>query len=121
MDLLDALAELVGPLGVVATDNVEQFVVDWTGKYRGAPLAVVRPDSTEQVAAVVALCHKHEIGVVPQGGNTGLCGGSVPLTADDPGARDSIVLSLSSMNQIVTIDAGQGTATVEAAAASMSE
>lgn len=114
MGFLDALVELVGPSGVVAADNVEQFVVDWTGKFRGAPLAVIRPDSTEQVAAVVALCHHHKIGVVPQGGNTGLCGGSVPLIADDPDARDSIVLSLSRMNQIVTIDVGQSTATVEA-------
>ncbi len=114
MEFLDALARLVGPAGMVADDDVEPFVVDWSGKYRGDPVAVVRPQSTTEVAAVVALCHRHQIGVVPQGGNSGLCGGSVPVSADDPEARDSIVLSLSRMQRIVTVDPAEGTATVEA-------
>jgi FAD/FMN-containing dehydrogenase len=70
---------------------------------------VVRPGSTSEVAAVVALCAREGVAVVPQGGNTGLVGGAVPT-----GAQREIVLSLARMNRIRSIDALNDTITVEA-------
>ncbi len=58
------------------------YCVDWTGRYRGATPAVVRPGSTEEAAAVVARCFQFGVAVVPQGGNTGLVGGGVPVDGE---------------------------------------
>ena len=58
--------------------NRATFEVDWTGRYRGTCVAVVRPASTDEVAAVVRACARAGATIVPQGGNTGLVGGSVP-------------------------------------------
>ncbi len=69
----------------------------------------MRPASTREVAEVVALCAREGVAIVPQGGNTGLCGGSVPT-----GTRREIVLSLARMNRIRSLDALNDTATVEA-------
>ena len=69
----------------------------------------MRPASTREVAEVVALCAREGVAIVPQGGNTGLCGGSVPT-----GIRREIVLSLARMNRIRSVDALNDTATVEA-------
>ena len=70
---------------------------------------MVRPASTAEVSAVVRLCAEAGVAIVPQGGNTGLCGGSVPT-----GKRREIVLSLSRMNRIRELDALNDTITVEA-------
>lgn len=104
------LEALVGPAGIVGPDGLEQFVVDFKGTYRTSPAAVVRPASTEEVAAVVSYCHREGIGVVPQGGNTGLCGGSVPLDAGPP----SIILSLARLNKIIDVRPERATVTVDA-------
>jgi FAD/FMN-containing dehydrogenase len=92
-DLAARLRELVGPAGVV--DDPAGFLTDWRGAYSGTAAAVVRPGSTEEVAAVVALCRELGVAVVPQGGNTGLCGGAVP----DASGRQ-VVLSLTRMRRI---------------------
>jgi FAD/FMN-containing dehydrogenase len=74
-----ALARIVGPDHVVVDpDRRAAAAVDWTGRVRGATPAVVRPATTEQVAAVLAHCHAAGLCVVPQGGNTGLAAGAVP-------------------------------------------
>jgi FAD/FMN-containing dehydrogenase len=70
---------------------------------------VVRPASTAEVARVVALCAEHDMAIVPQGGNTGLSGGSVPT-----GSRREIVLALGRMNRIRAVDRLNDTMTVEA-------
>lgn len=75
------------------------FAVDWRGKWRGRAFAVAQPDSTEDVAAIMRWCHAHRVAVVPQGGNTGLSGGSVP---DDSGS--ALLLSLQRMNRVRGID-----------------
>jgi len=85
------------------------FALDQREIWRGAPLAVARPASTEEVAEVVRECASAGVAVVPQGGNTGLCGGSVP---DDSGRQ--VVLSLSRMNRIRELDARNFTLTAEA-------
>lgn len=114
-NLLDELRAIVGDRGLLLGADADPFLIDWAGKLTGrSALAVVRPASTDEVSAVVGVCHREGIAVVPQGGNTGLCGGSVPLAESDPDARPSIVLSLVRMNTIISIDASRATVTTEA-------
>ncbi|MBS0546008.1 MAG: FAD-binding oxidoreductase [Proteobacteria bacterium] len=107
------LQDLVAVLGreAVVTEPADMaaYLQDWRGRYRGAALAVVRPASAEEVAAVVRRCAQESVPIVPQGGNTGLCGGATPL-----GDGRSIVLSLSRMNSIRSIDADNNALCVEA-------
>ena len=77
--LLARLAGIVGDANVLtAPADVEPYLSDWRGRYRGAARAVVRPGATAEVAAVVRACAEANVGMVPQGGNTGLCGGAIP-------------------------------------------
>ena len=79
-DLAARLEQIVGPQGLVRDDaDLRGYLSDWRDAYRGRAAAVVRPGNTEEVAAVVALCREAGVAVVPQGGNTGLCGGAVPI------------------------------------------
>ena len=95
------VAEIIGPANVfTATDDVAPYAVDWRGSYRGTPEAVLRPGTTEEVAAVVKRCAAEGLAIVPAGGRTGLCGGAVP-PANGP---RSVVLSLERMNRIRDID-----------------
>ncbi len=108
--LRSAFANLVGDKNVLtAPQDTAIYTVDWRKQFRGEAQCVLRPASTGEVAGVVALCAHEGIAVVPQGGNTGLCGGSVPT-----GAQPEIVLSLSRLNRIREIDALNDTITVEA-------
>ncbi|HYF56494.1 MAG TPA: FAD-binding oxidoreductase [Salinarimonas sp.] len=105
--LIEALAAAVGPQHVVTAEgDVAGHLVESRGLYRGHAVAVVRPGSTEEVAAVVAACASAGVPVVPQGGNTGLVGGGVPY--------GGVVLSLSRLNRVRAIDPVNATATVEA-------
>jgi FAD/FMN-containing dehydrogenase len=104
------LADAVGDANVLtAAADVEPFVVDWRGRYRGSARAVVRPATTAEVASVVRACADASVPIVPQGGNTGLCGGATP--AADGGA---IVLSLARMRRVRALDDANATITVEA-------
>jgi FAD/FMN-containing dehydrogenase len=104
------LKGIVGDANVLsAAEDVAPYLTDWRDRYHGAALAVVRPATTEEVAAVVCACAELRIGIVPQGGNTGMCGGATP---DTTGAE--IVLSLSRLNRIRALDAANATVTVEA-------
>ena len=107
--LLAALREAVGPQQVLTEGDLSAYELDWRKRARGKALAVVRPGSTDEVAAVVRLCHEHHIAIVTQGGNTGLVGASTP---DDSGRQ--VVLNLSRMNRIRAIDPANLTMTVEA-------
>ncbi|MBS1218418.1 MAG: hydroxyacid dehydrogenase, partial [Proteobacteria bacterium] len=108
--LISALNTLLGPQGVLtAAADLEPYVVDWRGVYRGAAAAVVRPANTAQVAAVMKLCAETRTPLVPQGGNTGMCGASVPNAAGN-----EIVLSLARMNRILEVDPLNNTLTAEA-------
>lgn len=107
---LTRAAAIVGPAQVlIAAADIEPYVVDWRGRYRGRARAVVRPGSTGEVAALVALCREGGIPIVPQGGNTGLVGGGTP---DDRG--DAVVMSLRRMRRVRALDADNATLTVEA-------
>lgn len=108
--LLQQLRAIVGPVGYYdQSQDIEPFLTDHRNLYRGATPLVLRPDSTEQVAAILKLCHEHRIGVVPVGGNTGYCGGATP----SPDGTQ-IVLSLARMKRVRLVDAHNYTLTVEA-------
>ena len=108
--LQSAFAELVGEKHVLTEPrDTVAYTTDWRKQYNAPAECVVRPASTAEVAAVVALCARESLAIVPQGGNTGLCGGSVPS-----GTRREVVLSLSRLNRIRSIDALNDTLTAEA-------
>ena len=90
-----ALATIVGPAHVLTGSDAAPRLIDHRGCYRGNGVAVVRPGSTAEVAEVVALCARHRVPIVPQGGNTGLCGGATP----DASGR-AVVLVLSRLNRV---------------------
>lgn len=105
-------ASIVGEANLLTTaDDMHKYLVDWSGRIRGSALAVVRPASTGEVAAIVRECGRTGIAIVPQGGNTGLSGGATPS-----GERPAIVLQLGRMNRIREIDVQGNTITVEAGA-----
>jgi FAD/FMN-containing dehydrogenase len=97
--------------GRLLTDAIDTapFLSDWRKRWRGKALGVAQPDSAADVAAVVRWCVQNQVKMVPQGGNTGLVGGSVP---DDSG--DSLVISLTRMNRVRAIDPINNTMTLEA-------
>ncbi|WP_439141590.1 FAD-binding oxidoreductase [Planktotalea sp.] len=108
--IVDAFREIVGDAHVLTkSDDVAAYLTDWTGQYSSDALAVVRPASTEEVAALVKLCKERNIAVVPQGGRTGLCGGGVPIEG-----RESVVVSLARMNAIRTLNPQGRTVIAEA-------
>lgn len=105
-DLTKTLADVVGPRHVVTDPAVTAgYATDWTGRFVGATPAVVRPAGTDEVAAVVDACAAHGTAIVPQGGCTGLVGGSVPLEGE-------VILSLRRLATTDPVDqrAGQVTA-----------
>ncbi|MDP2761203.1 MAG: FAD-binding oxidoreductase [Sideroxyarcus sp.] len=108
--LLTAIAAAVGGDGVLTGAAAAVHYKDWRGRYQGNALAVVFPADTGQVSTVVKLCAANNVAIVPQGGNTSLCGGAVPLK---DGSRQ-IVINLSRMNRIRALDATNYTMTVEA-------
>jgi FAD/FMN-containing dehydrogenase len=104
--VIEALRAIVGEAHVLVDADLRAgYEVDWTGRFGGRTPAVVRPASVEEVAAVVAHCREHGIALVPQGGNTGLVGGSVPVDGE-------IVLSTRRLSRLDPVDvvAGQVTA-----------
>ncbi|HKU97820.1 MAG TPA: FAD-binding oxidoreductase [Vineibacter sp.] len=108
--VLNAIHRVVGDKGfVVDAHEMEPHVVEWRDNYRGRAAAVVRPASTEEVAAVVKICADAGVPIVPQGGMTGLVGAGIP---HEHGGE--IVLSLRRMNRILEINPTAYTMTVEA-------
>src|SRR5690606_27578048 len=94
------LLQALGPETVITDPAaIEPWLTDWRGVYKGRAQAVLRPSTTEQVAACLRLCNEHRVPVVPRGGNTGLCGGATP-----DASPANVVLSLDRMNRIRSID-----------------
>ena len=106
---LDRLRERLGDAGLLVGGDLSAYETDWRKRYPGRALAVARPASTEEVAAVLQWCQAHRVPVVPQGGNTGLVGGSTP---DDSGGQ--LVLSLSRMKRVRAVDVANASLTAEA-------
>ena len=109
MKLLDELRAAVGAEQVLTEGDLSAWELDWRRRWRGRALAVVRPGSTAEVAAVVRACAAHGTAIVPQGGNTGLVGGGVP---DESGRQ--VLLSLQRLHRVRGIDAANLTVTAEA-------
>ena len=109
MNLLNELREALGASQVLVEGDLSAYEMDWRRRFPGRALAVVRPGSTTEVAAVVRLCATHGVSLVPQGGNTGLVGGSTPDTSGT-----QVLLSLARLNKVRVIDAANLTMTVEA-------
>ncbi len=108
--VIEKIRQAVGAQGILtAAADLEPYVVDWRGVYRGIAAAVVRPANTAEVAAVMKICAETGTPLVPQGGNTGMCGASVPNAGGG-----EIVLALSRMNKIIEVDPLNNTLTAEA-------
>lgn len=108
--LLARLAAIVGHAQLLTdAGDMAPALSDWRGRYRGAARCVVRPGTAAEVAAVVRACIDAGVPIVPQGGNTGLCGGATPAAG-----ADAVVLSLARLNRIRAIDPANNTVTVEA-------
>ncbi|HMA48503.1 MAG TPA: FAD-binding oxidoreductase [Magnetospirillaceae bacterium] len=102
------IAELLGPAGLIADPaGMAPYLEEERGLYHGKARLVARPASTAELAELVRICAEAGIAIVPQGGNTGLCGGASP-------SEGQIVVSLSRMNKIRAVDPVNFTMTVEA-------
>ncbi|MBR0727913.1 FAD-binding oxidoreductase [Bradyrhizobium japonicum] len=109
-DALAGLAAIVGDKHVIASGaDQEPYVVDWRGRYRGRAVAVVKPGSTAEVASVVRYCDDRRLAIVPQGGNTGMCGAATP---DDHAGN--VVIRLDRMRAVRDVSPLANTITVEA-------
>ncbi|MGP0058276.1 MAG: FAD-binding oxidoreductase [Beijerinckiaceae bacterium] len=110
LEILPRLAAIVGPKNLI-TDaaDMSAYLVEPRGLFKGKALCVVRPGTSAEVAAIVALCDETGTRLVPQGGNTGLVGGQVPYERGD-----EIVLSLLRLNRLREIDPFSNTMIVEA-------
>ena len=108
--IITALGSLVGDKHLATADaDKEKYLTDWRGVYRGEAIAVVKPATTDEVSRILKLAEAENIAIIPQGGNTGLCGGATP----DTGARN-VILSTENLNQIREIDRESQTITAEA-------
>ncbi len=108
MELEQALAEIVGAAHVLSDPDLRaSYEQDYTGRYGAAARLVVRPRDTAEVAGAMAACAAHGAAVVPQGGNTGLVGASVPRGGE-------VVLSLTRLNEVREVDSALGQVTVGA-------
>lgn len=100
--LLDRLRDAVGDAHVLTDPEVRaSYETDWTGRFTGLARCVVRPASTGETSTVVRLCAEAGVPIVPQGGNTGLVGGSVPRGGE-------VVLSTRRLDQIGEVDLVSG-------------
>jgi FAD/FMN-containing dehydrogenase len=107
---LERIRDIVGADALVsAPHEVAPYATDWRRRYSGKPAAVVKPASTAEVAAVVRACAETRTAIVPQGGNTSLCGGATP-----DGSGSQVVINLSRMNRIRAIDVHNNTITADA-------
>lgn len=106
-DLLGKEAAVIDGVTKDATDDIEPFNGDWMRKYRGHTKLVLKPGSTEEVSKILKYCNDNMLAVVPQGGNSGLVGGSVPVF-------DEIVINMSRMNEIRSFDEVSGALVVDA-------
>jgi FAD/FMN-containing dehydrogenase len=109
-EIVDRLEAICGARHVIAdVPSMEGFLREPRDRFHGKALCVVQPGSTREIAELLKLCQETATPVVPQGGNTGLVGGQVPL-----GSGDQIVLSLGRMSAMREIDLSSNTMTVDA-------
>jgi FAD/FMN-containing dehydrogenase len=109
-DVLEQFADTIGREHIITdASDMAPFLVEWRDRYQGAARAILKPGSTEEVAALLRTAHKHRTPIVPQGGNTGLVGGQIAFDGNE-----DFVLSLSRLNTIREVDPQGNTITAEA-------
>jgi len=109
-EAFEALKSIVGSNNFI--DNAKEmagYLTDWRNHFSGQSPLILKPSTTKMVSDILLVCHKNSVSVVPQGGNTGLVGGSVPSNVGD-----EVIISLEKMNNILDIDPVNYTMTVEA-------
>ena len=107
---LDAAAALLGPRGFTTDPDIASpWLTDWRGRFTGQAIGMASPASAAEVAALVRLCARHGVPIVPQGGNSGMCGGAIPSES----GRE-LLLSLRRMNAVREIDTEARQVTCEA-------
>jgi FAD/FMN-containing dehydrogenase len=108
--LVEKLKRIVGPAGwTTDPDELQPHLVEWRGAFEGRTPIMVSPASTSEVAEIVTACGHAQTAIVPQGGNTGLCGGAIP---DRSG--EQVILSLRRMNRVRSVDAENFSMAVDA-------
>lgn len=101
-DDIDFFKKALGDKQVITdVEELEKYNVDWMAKYRGQSRVALRPKTVQEVSKVVKYCNENMIAIVPQGGNTGLVGGSVPVF-------DEVVISVANMNKVRSFDETSG-------------
>lgn len=108
-DLITRLEAIVGRERVIVDAAAAPWLTDWRGRYRGRAVAVVFPGTTGELASIMRLCSALRIAMVPQGGNTGLCGGATPLVDGQ-----SVLINLSRLKRVRDVDPVNNTMIVEA-------
>ena len=113
--LIDALRAVVGETHLLtAHADMAPFAEDWRRRYRGEPLCVVLPGSTDEVSQIVRLCAEAGVAVLPQGGNTGLVGAATPIGARRDDGSAPVLVALRRLNRIREVDTLGNTVVVEA-------
>lgn len=108
--LLAKLKTIVGPGGwTCEPEELKPHLTEWRNTFRGETRIMVSPSTADEVSRVVSACASERVGIVPQGGNTGLCGGAIP---DETG--DQVLLSTARLNRIRSIDPQNYSMVVEA-------
>jgi FAD/FMN-containing dehydrogenase len=107
--LIDRFKALVGPLGWIdgASEDARPYLVEWRDRWPGYSRLILRPKSTQEVANLCRLAHETKTALVPQGGNTGLVGGQMPMAGE-------FILSLSRLTAIRRVDPLSDSLIVEA-------
>jgi FAD/FMN-containing dehydrogenase len=107
-EVIARLKEAAGPGGFSEdAHEIAPHLVEWRGKFQGRSPLLLMPRTTAEVSRILAICHETRTPIVPQGGNTGLVGGQIPLNGE-------ILLSLTRMNRIHSLDAAEMTVVAEA-------
>ncbi|WP_169569778.1 FAD-binding oxidoreductase [Sneathiella limimaris] len=110
MTIIKEFQDVVGEKAVLTDPaDMKGYLVEWRDKYEGTALAILLPQTTEEVAEIVKICAKHKTPIVPQGGNTSLVGGGIPFDGGD-----EVIISLKRMNKIREVDVAGSTLTVDA-------
>jgi (R)-2-hydroxyglutarate---pyruvate transhydrogenase len=99
--ILSTLPSPEGSITPASVEDLQPFNNDWMGKYHGKATTVLKPRTTKEVSEILKWCNERHIGIVPQGGNTGLVGGSVPL-------KSELILSLNNMSKVRSFDPVSG-------------
>lgn len=106
---LDEIRRILGPKGVVASEDASAYLTEWRDKFKGRAALIAKPANTDEVSQILKIASEAGIGIVPQGGNTGLVGGQIPSLDGT-----EIILNLSRMNEIRKIDTLNDTMLVDA-------